>query len=277
MTKRKTLEGLTKAELDEEIASQQSLKTYVKDAKGVDKAARALEVFQKLAPDAQADHLRWLEQSLRSHKDGDGAPDASKRNKDSLRPDGGIHSGDNKMPKLRKETEALMKEVFDTPELQQKALDLFTETAKGKAADVIASLFDENTLYSLMFCEEDDPIIEAIEYYANRIDELESGISELIQENAWMKEAAEAEALHEERLYVMAASNNSRRRSSRNLSEDFEADPDNAFLLEDGERHHVGGPMAARVAYLNNTTRNVDQHKPTPIEGLLEVWELQNK
>ena len=74
--------------------------------------------------------------------------------------------------------------------------------------------------------------------------------------------------LQEEALYAPGPSS---RRSTRNLSDDFEANPENSSLLGE-EQHRDNSPMGRRAAYLSQTTRGIDIH--TPAQNLVQTFEV---
>jgi hypothetical protein len=125
----------------------------------------------------------------------------------------------------------------------------------------------------------DDRQISAVELLSARISELEEAITEVEAENEELLDGLlqrQSEVMGEEVLYD-APPRPAPRRSTRNLSEDFEADPDNSVLMEDGaprRQDYITPAMARYAEVLARTTRNVDVHTPT--ENLVETWKLQN-
>jgi hypothetical protein len=75
-------------------------------------------------------------------------------------------------------------------------------------------------------------------------------------------------------IFSVAASKSSLKKFlASNLSDDFEADPDNSVLMEDQYREkRDNSPMARRAAYLNQTTRGIDTR--TPAQNLVETFEI---
>ena len=218
--------------LPEETAASKSLKDAQKAKSTTTTAARALEIFMKLAPDEQEKQLDFLEKALADSGGDLGAVVHSARNRASYKPNGGTAAGAEKMKKLKtneelaEEIEELMKQSGFSPEFQQQAAELFIEAVEDKAETVaigskLREMFRDNPHFSLMFA--DDEQIDAVELLANRIEELEYAIAECEEESAILR----AESLSEEVVFAPSKPT----RSRRNLSEDFEANPDNEFLM----------------------------------------------
>ena len=172
-----------------------------------------------------------------------------------------------------------IKEAF--PEFSEELQEQFEETfhdavRRTSAREALTEILDTIPGWQLMFAE--DSQIDIVDQIAERIQFLEQECETIEEENDRLRIAAmqrDNATIQQIKEDVMFTSPLNSRRSTRNVAEEFEADPDNAYLLEDGGDLHTSGAMAARVAYLNRTIRHVDQHKAT--DGLLETWELQNK
>jgi hypothetical protein len=261
--------------LQETVASD-TLRAAQRTKPTTTKAARALEIFQKLAPDEQEAHLDWLEQPLKYHDSGDGVPDGTaEKNRASLK----NAQKAKKTPKLKRaEIEAVIKETFGASNTQlDKFVDVFLEAVESRAETVafgnkIRELFESIPYYSLMFA--DDETIDAVELLSDRINDLEEGLQYAAEERAILEQELleRQSALAEETLFNNDAPSRSVAKR-RSLDPDFTFNEEGEFLMEDGTRQSqpVSDPKMRRYAeVLARTTRNVDVH--TPNENLLEAW-----
>ena len=263
---------ITQADYLSETVASDSLNAAQRIKPTTNAEVEALTAFMKLPYHHQKRTLDFLSKSLSAHDDGDGVPSSdAKRNRASLKPGGGTtSSGDVKMNKLKKETEELMKELFDTPELQQKAINLWNETIESRsAAQALADLFEINPHFSLLW--KPDSYLEKVEIWSRRVEQLEQACLEVGEENQMIREQMMrneiGRRLEEEALYSPPSQ---RRRSMHNIADDLEGvDEDNIYLLETGD--HVGDPrMNARKAYLEQTTAHTDMSSAK--NYLVETW-----
>jgi hypothetical protein len=230
-----------------------------------------LLAFMKLSGTApaklEADQVKVLQAALRQHI-GDGVPDGTaERNRKSREdyPAKNKHSLDD----LRKQ---LKKDGF-SESFQDKCIDVF-ERAVGKHSAKMAlveMLTDSPHLRLLM---QEAEAIDASEFLANHIIELEESIAIVEAENAMLISEAKHRhsALHEEAVFAQPKQQ-TWRRSSRNLQDDLEGvDPSNAVLMEAGgpRRHHADAKMNARAVYLTQTMQNTDVVPDK--QYLVETW-----
>ena len=277
MTKRK-LEGLTKDQLDEEIATQASLTSFSKNAKGNDAAAHAVEVLMKLAPSERAKHISDLERSLRSHKSGDGVEDGTDvKSRASLKD----HPSKNKnsLAHLKKKMTVRMKDFFPevSEQMREQFATMFVESidrisTSRSAAQALADLFESNPHFSLLWKPES--YLEQVEIWSQRVEQLEQACLEVEEENQMIREQMMRNEigrhLEEEALYSPPSQ---RRRSMHNIADDLEAvDEDNRYLLGETSYHAGDARMNARRAYLEQTTAHTDISNAK--NYLVETWEL---
>jgi hypothetical protein len=226
-------------QLKETIATQQSLKTYPGKNKNTDAAAHALEVLMHLAPEERRKHLDTLQKSLRDHHN-DGVSDgAAERNRQSVK----NAQKSKKMPTLNKTIKAMFDEDEAlSEEFKEAATELFEQTVlRTSAAEALHELMRRDPYLSLMFG--DDDYLEEVAAWSAKVEHLEQMCAEIEMENRMLREhqmhkqIAEMDDLREEVL--IAANPLSSRRSSRNLSDDFEADPDNAVLMKNNSQRSM--------------------------------------
>jgi hypothetical protein len=153
------------------------------------------------------------------------------------------------------------------------ATDVF-ERAVGKHSAKMAlveMLTDSPHLRLLM---QEAEAIDASEFLANHIIELEESIAIVEAENAMLISEAQHRhsTLHEEALFAQPKQQ-TWRRSSRNLQDDLEGvDESNVVLMEASgpRRHHGDAKMNARADYLIQTMQNTDVVPDK--QYLVETW-----
>ena len=151
----------------------------------------------------------------------------AKRNRDSLRPGGGIHSGDHAMPKKgtvadelakREAVKNAIKETFgiDDDDVQRFA-DLFKSAVSSKRlSQALREIVREDKTLSLAFATDEQ--IDLVDALATTIETLEENISLLENEQEYLLSLGGAEGLTEDVIYADArrqqhSSSSSRRRS----------------------------------------------------------------
>jgi hypothetical protein len=254
-----------------ETPAPDTLKAATQPKKSTTDAARALEIFMKLAPDEQEKHLDYLEKSL-SGKSNDAwnnagvGDDVAAKNRKGLKD----HPGGNN--KSLEDIKKKMKESFPefSEDLQQQFAELFVETAERVSArealfEMIAELFTDDPSLKLIFASDQE--IGLIEELANRTVELEDALE--VAEAELEMLMRKSQSLSEEAvIYVVPK----KRRSSRNLAEDFEPNEDNVVLMNETSHEHTDPAMRKRLEFLERTTKNVDEHKSNT--NLLEAWKM---
>ena len=234
------------------IPTQNSLRDY--PSKNAKDEIEALVSFHRTLNDQQKKrHLEFLQKALSAETN-----DAwrksdntnAKRNRDSLRPGGGIHSGDHAMPKKgtvadelakREAVKNAIKETFgiDDDDVQRFA-DLFKSAVSSKRlSQALREIVREDKTLSLAFATDEQ--IDLVDALATTIETLEENISLLENEQEYLLSLGGAEGLTEDVIYADArrqqhSSSSSRRRS---LSEEdlLGVDESNAGLFE-SEQHH---------------------------------------
>ena len=267
MTTNPNIEGMVwseKAEhyvpLNESTTAAASLEQATKSKPNTTAEVDTLASFMKLPREHQKRTIDFLAQSLDFDKgDGDGVPNgtAAKNRK-------GLKDYPESNKKSLADAKKDLKEVWPemTEEVQAKIEAAFeAAVSKASARAAIIDLLTDNPELQLAFA--DDGTIDVVEQMAHRINELEEAILEVEYDSYQIREAREAEMMAEKTLFAppSAASAHRPRRSSRNLSQDFEPDESNSWLLEtDQHQHqHISDPrMAARAAFLQQikTTDN---------------------
>lgn len=280
--------GLTRDELDETIATQQSLKDYPHENKSNDpQVKKALSIIDALEPhqkQALADELR---KSLRSYTSGDGVSSGTaEKSRQSLR-DAQAGEGE-KMHKLsnkqRKSYDGVV-EMFDgnddlTDEFKEAAIDAFEDAVSRKVVgEAITEILGTMPGWQLMFAE--DKTIDIVEQLSERIAFLEQQCETIEEESQFLREQqmrrsnATIRALKED-ILVTANPLNSKR-STRNVGEDWDhPDEGNSVLLGENQgTQHVEPAMKKYLNKLNETTRNV--HSVSPAGSLHETWSAFEK
>lgn len=262
-----------------EISASDTLKNAQQPKKSTTATAKALELFMRLSPDQQQQHLDYLERSL-SGDDNDVWKNSNvgdaKRNRDSLRPGGGTSSAaEIEMKKLKKEElEELMAELFPefSPELQNKFAELFASSVGALLRQKILELFVDYPEFALAF---GDKSMDHVESLLLRISELEDGIADVEEENEMLEAGLvelQRQRLSEEALFATQQ----HKRAKRSLDMDDYLDPENIRLMDEQQQQRATDPaMAARLRYIEaSIPANAGEHA---VQGLLETWDLNNK
>jgi hypothetical protein len=235
----------------DETAAAASLTNAQRPKAPLNVQARSLEVFMKLAslaPDKQAEHLDFLEKALKDSSVWKTAPDYSEQNRTSLKD---AQKKKKPMPKLSKDIVSMFNSDESLSEdFKERAIEVF-ENAVGVASAraFLLEVFESDPIFQLMFA--DDDIIDRCQLMSDRILELEASCRSIELENAMLMRES-ALIIDEEVLFP--SSPRSTRRSSRNLSDDFEADIENAVLMSEesrqGQGQYLSPAMARRAAFL---------------------------
>jgi hypothetical protein len=255
--------------LGETVASD-TLKNAQKTKQPTTNAARALEMFMKLAPEEQEKHLDFLQKAL-SDEGNDvwkTAPDYAAQNRK------GLKDNPSKNKKSLANIKAEITEAFPefTEELQERFADLFTESvAKTTFAEAVGTLMTENPELRLLMASNEE--LDMVESLAERIQELEDAVAEVAQENAMMVEAqrqSEQQKLQEELLIDLTRTP----KRQHNIADDFEPDPENSWLLAEDTPRRSNDPMSRYASYIEQTVRGRPIKAPVGTASYLtETWE----
>ncbi len=262
---------ITQNEYLKEPSAADSLKAAQETKPTTTAAARALEVFMKLAPEQQKLHLDFLEKSLNGDNDAwNKATDYSERNRASLKD----AQKTKTMPTLKKEElEELIAESFPefSPELQNKFAELFASSVGALLRQKILELFVDYPEFALVF---GDKSMDHVESLLLRISDLEDGIADVEEENE-MLEAGLVES-QQQRLSEEALFATQQHKRARSLDFDDYLDPENSRLMDEQQQQRATDPaMAARLRYIEaSIPANAGEHA---VQGLLETWDLNNK
>jgi hypothetical protein len=122
-----------------------------------------------------------------------------------------------------------------TEDLQVEFFNIIEKTVNQHIVHKLAEMITDSP-YLLMLMNEGNETIEAASFLASKIDDLEEAIALTERDSARL--VAESEARHrrhsisEDVMFNNAPSSRpTRRRSTRNIADDFEADEDNSSLM----------------------------------------------
>jgi hypothetical protein len=247
-------------DLNETIASRQTLKDKVKQQPGRTGDAERLALFQKLPIERQKSLLGLDD----ADKDNDSwGKSFAARNRASHKAAGGTTAGSEQMHTLSKQkiAESLKAHFPDLGQDSREAIaDLFLETAasvsaRKKLAEMAAELYNSNPrLYSIMFM--DDQQIDACDFLGAKVEELYYALDEAEEEHARLldEQLERRHSLEEETLLQNLTAPPASRRS---LDPDFTFNGEEGKLLMGEEERHqpVDSAMAARVEFLNRALK----------------------
>lgn len=215
------------------IPTQDSLKSYPHD----NEAESVAKLHQQMNAAGRKRHLDYVKAMMDDNAVWKDASGDAKRNRELLKPSGGVHGSAEKMKKINPKVKAM----FDgqdnlSDEFKQAATEVFEQAiASKRLSECLSEMCREDPILSLAFA--DQGTVDICDALAWKIEELEAECAKWEEANQELREARMVSqmGLAEEVLYNNPPSRSSRRRVS--LNDNFSENDDAEFMGEDNKQY----------------------------------------